>query len=241
MGFVRQYREAGWTSMKGGEAIRRAWSRFEKYSVWEMAAGWIFSRKLTRHGITIVSEGLPWPTVINRGGEIHTRNCQFYSGVRLEVGQGGRIEIGNGTYLNRNTLVHASALVRIGANCKVSWDVAIMDSDMHPLPGKTSTAVKPVFIEDDVWIGCRATILKGVRIGRGAIIGAGAVVTKDVPAETVVGGVPARVLYSTTDAPFLSPPSSGLGLGLGIPIDMASAVLPLASVRIPAAEEQPES
>jgi acetyltransferase-like isoleucine patch superfamily enzyme len=175
------------------ELLQRARSRFARYSLGEMIAGWIFSRKLTRHGLTIVTDGRPWPKVVNRGGEIHTENCQFYSGVRLEVGPGGRLEIGNGTYLNRNTLVHASTHVRIGANCQVSWDVVIMDSDMHSIPGKQSE--KAVFIEDDVWIGCRAIILKGVRIGRGAVIAAGSVVTKDVPPNTVFGGVPARFLF----------------------------------------------
>ncbi len=172
---------------------RRARRKLSSHSLGEWLAGWIFSRKLTRHGLTIVSEGRPWPKVINRGGQIHTENCQFYSGVRLEVGPGARLEIGNGTYLNRNTLVHASTYVRIGADCKVSWDVVIMDTDMHAIPGKDSE--RPVVIEDDVWIGCRAIILKGVRIGRGAVIAAGSVVTKDVLPGTAVGGVPARQIF----------------------------------------------
>jgi acetyltransferase-like isoleucine patch superfamily enzyme len=180
------------------EIIRRVRYRLLRYSLLELFAGWIFSRKLTRHGIVVVSEGRPWPRVVNRGGEIHTENCQFYSGVRLEVEEGGRIEIGNGTYLNRNTLVHASKLVRIGRTCKISWDVVIMDSDMHSIPGKESD--KPVIIEDDAWIGCRVIILKGVHIGRGAVIAAGSVVTKDVPAGVVAGGVPARVLFVVNES-----------------------------------------
>ncbi|RFA25156.1 hypothetical protein CAI21_19880 [Alkalilimnicola ehrlichii] len=58
----------------------------------------------------------------------------------------------------------------------------------------TERDVAPVIIEDDVWIGNNCIVLKGVRIGRGAIVGAGAVVTKDVPAYCIVGGNPARVL-----------------------------------------------
>jgi maltose O-acetyltransferase len=53
---------------------------------------------------------------------------------------------------------------------------------------------KPVIIEDNVWIGYRVIILPGVRVGRNAIIGAGAVVTKDVPPYAIVGGVPAKVI-----------------------------------------------
>lgn len=53
---------------------------------------------------------------------------------------------------------------------------------------------EPVIIDDDVWIGCRVTILPGVRIGKGAIIGAASVVTKDVPEYAIVGGNPAKVI-----------------------------------------------
>lgn len=57
---------------------------------------------------------------------------------------------------------------------------------------------KPVIIEDDVWIGANCTILPGVRIGKGSVIGAGAVVTKDIPAFSVAGGVPAKVIKKRT-------------------------------------------
>jgi acetyltransferase-like isoleucine patch superfamily enzyme len=185
--------------MSAREFYKRVRYRFLQYSLGELLSGWIFSRKLTKHGIIVLSEGRPWPKVRNHGGEIHTENVQFYSGVRLEVEPGGRIEIGNGTYLNRNTLVHANKLVRIGRVCKIAWDVVIIDTDMHSIPGKEQD--KPVIIEDEVWIGCRAIILKGVRIGKGAVIAAGSIVTKDIPAGTVAGGVPARVLFSLQAAP----------------------------------------
>ena len=110
-------------------------------------------------------------------GNIVVENCQFYEGVRHEVAHGATVRIGNGTYLNRNTVV-------------------IADSDLHPLGG---TVVKnaPVTIEDNVWIGCRVIVLKGVRIGRGTVIAAGAVITRDVPPNTIAGGVPARVIAET--------------------------------------------
>jgi maltose O-acetyltransferase len=56
----------------------------------------------------------------------------------------------------------------------------------------------PIIIEDDVWIATRATILKGVHIGKGAVVAAGAVVTRNVPAYSIVGGVPARVIKTLT-------------------------------------------
>ena len=164
-------------------------------SLWDHIKGLWFSRKLTKHGIIVVSEGLPFPKVINRGGEIYAENCQFYSGVRMEVGEKAIIRIGKGTYLNRNTLVVANKLVDIGRNCRIAWDVVIMDTDSHPIYGREMED-KPVIIEDNVWIGCRSIILKGVHIGTGAIVAAGSVVTKDVSQHTVVGGVPARPIYS---------------------------------------------
>jgi acetyltransferase-like isoleucine patch superfamily enzyme len=94
--------------------------------------------------------------------------------------------------------VIAHVLVDIGRDCRISWDVIIMDDDQHVVPG-TDGGPKPIVIEDNVWIGCRCIILKGVRIGTGAILAAGAVVTKDVPPHAVVGGVPARVISHTNE------------------------------------------
>lgn len=176
-----------------GEYLDRIRKRFQRHSLWEHVVGLWFSRKLTRHGIIVVTGGRPLPKVLNDGGSIICDNCQFYSGVRMEIGKGAELRIGKGTYLNRNTLVVAKSLVSIGEECRIAWDVVIMDSDQHPVPGKEMED-KPVTIGNRVWIGCRSIILKGVRIGDHAVIAAGSVVTKDVPAHAIVGGVPAKVI-----------------------------------------------
>jgi acetyltransferase-like isoleucine patch superfamily enzyme len=168
-------------------------ARFSRHSVWEHIVGLWLSRKFTKHGIIVVS-GLPVPKVVNAGGELIAENCQFYAGVRFEIGKGAVVRIGNGTYLNRNTLVVSNKLIEIGRACRIAWDVIIMDTDHHSVEGSVLED-KPVIIEDDVWIGCRSIILKGVHIGKGAVIAAGSVVTKDVPSRAVVGGVPARTLF----------------------------------------------
>jgi acetyltransferase-like isoleucine patch superfamily enzyme len=173
---------------------RRVKGRLSRHSVGEHVLGIWLSRKFTKPAIAFVHLGWPLPRVINRGGKIYADHCQFYPGVRLEVGKGAVLRIGKGTYLNRNALVVAQEMVEIGRNCKISWDVIIMDSDLHPVD-RESPASKSISIEDDVWIGCRAIILKGVCVGKGAVVAAGAVVTRDVPAYTVVGGVPARILH----------------------------------------------
>ena len=114
------------------------------------------------------------------------------------------ITIGDHTFIGNGSTLAAAREIRIGAHCLLSALVRIHDNDGHPLdPGRrlrhepiTIAEVAPVIIEDNVWIGAGATILKGVRIGRDAVIGTGAVVTSDVPAGTIVAGNPARVVKS---------------------------------------------
>src|SRR4029077_12773904 len=95
------------------------------------------------------------------GGIVGGGTCLFFPGVRLEVGAGAELSIGTGTYLNRNAEVIAWKKVTIGRDCMIGWDVLIMDTDQHPLPGR-GLDNRPVAIGDRVWIGARAIVLKGV-------------------------------------------------------------------------------
>jgi len=131
--------------------------------------------------------------VKNLGGHLEAGNCLFFPGVRLEVGKGARLSIGTGTYLNRNCEVIAWQEVTIGRDCQIGWDVLIMDTDQHALPGHALNN-RPVHIGHRVWIGARAIVLKGVTIGDGAVVGAGAIVTHDVPAGAVVTGPHAHLV-----------------------------------------------
>ncbi len=167
--------------------------RLKKYSLFEHLSGLWFSRELSKSGITVASGGFPLPKVVNKGGQIITGNCQFYSGVLLEVGKKGTLEIGNGTYINRNSTIVAYDRVTIGKECMIAWNVSIMDSDMHSVVSE-ELVNKPVEIEDNVWIGCHVVILKGVTIGKGSLIAAGSVVTKDIPPYSIAAGVPAKVI-----------------------------------------------
>src|SRR4051794_15275793 len=148
-------------------------------------------------GLILSLPGGPRPTVKNRGGEIVVDSCSFESGIRFEVYPGATLTIGKGVYLNRNVHIVVAKAVTIGQGVKIGWDTIIMDTDLHGHSGRPAQA-KPVVIEDNAWIGCRVIILKGVRIGAGAIIGAGAVVTKDVPSLAVVGSPRAAVLFSAS-------------------------------------------
>ena len=103
------------------------------------------------------------------------------------------LKLGNRVYVGDRTEIHAGKSVSIGDGTVIAWDCCIMDRDYHKLESD-SEVFKPVSIGSHVWIGCHALILKGVNIGDGAVVAAGAVVTKDVPAGALVGGNPAKII-----------------------------------------------
>lgn len=107
------------------------------------------------------------------------------------------LSLGDNVSINRGSNLACSGGLRIGNDVAIGPDVAIITTEHgysdHRLPMKWQPVqYGSVTIGDDVWIGTKATILAGVTIGTGSIVAAGAVVTKDVPAMTIVGGVPAR-------------------------------------------------
>lgn len=114
------------------------------------------------------------------------------------------IHIGKGTYINGGELYAAlSSSIFIGDNCMISYGV-IIRTDMHnhdhidiPMINQ-GVSVSDIIIEDDVWVGHGAYIMPGVTVHRGAVVGARAVVTKDVPEYAVVVGVPAKIVNYRT-------------------------------------------
>src|SRR5215470_3172946 len=112
----------------------------------------------------------------------------------------GRIEIGNHTFINYGSSIAARASVKIGSHCHLGHYTFIMDNDQHDVIRHMELPRSdPVVIEDHVWIGSKAVILAGVRIGSRAVIGAGSIVTKDIPPQCVAAGNPARVLRRLTE------------------------------------------
>jgi acetyltransferase-like isoleucine patch superfamily enzyme len=123
-------------------------------------------------------------------------DVRFYRGVYLSP-CGEHIDIGTHTHFAPYGCLYGP--LTVGSNCAVAAHV-VFASVGHgyartdiPMVDQ-SVLKKEIVLEDDVWIGANAVITQGVTIGTGSIVGAGAVVTRDVPAYSVVGGVPARVI-----------------------------------------------
>ncbi len=123
---------------------------------------------------------------------------RIYAGGKVCVASNAELKLGTG-YINHNTSIECFQRIEIGNNVCISDNVQIRDSDNHLIKGKEQESTKPIVIKDDVWIGMGAIILKGVTIGEGAIVAAGAVVNKDVPPHTLVGGVPAKILKENVE------------------------------------------
>ena len=106
--------------------------------------------------------------------------------------------IGNHSGIGKNSLISSGVsigeYVMMGPDCSIYTTNHLYDKTDIPMAMQGVGKVRPVKIGDDVWIGARAIILPGVTVGKGSIIGAGAVVTKDVPEYAVVGGNPAKVI-----------------------------------------------
>lgn len=137
-------------------------------------------------------------------------NC-YFDGVQLALGKRATLTVGNFVYA-ANMIILAEQEIQIGNHVFLGFNVAIADTDFHPLDPalrvqdaiavspvsggrpRPPIATAPVIIEDDVWIGPNTAILKGVRIGAGAFIEPGSVITKDVPPRARMLGNPAQII-----------------------------------------------
>lgn len=159
---------------------------------------------------------------VTQPAKVAWRKIRFINGCTLSIGSrsiiesavlydraGGSVRIGERTFVGASTLVCAEA-IDIGDDVLVSWGCTIVDHNSHPLAWKnrnsdvgnwyegrkdwTHVERAAVRIGDKAWIGFNVIILKGVHIGEGAIVGAGSVVTRDVPPFSIAAGNPARLI-----------------------------------------------
>lgn len=138
----------------------------------------------------------------------HSHIC----GQLLVFGHGGNIVMGSRCYVGEQTRIWSAAEIRMGDRVLISHLCTIMDNLTHPTDkferrvqaqhlmeqgfpkDDFNLGERPIVIEDDVLIGCHCLVLRGVTIGQGAVIGAGSVVTSDIPPNTVFAGNPARFI-----------------------------------------------
>lgn len=121
---------------------------------------------------------------------------------RVEIGvwgrtfNAGRITIGDGCLMSPGARISASDEITLGNGVMLANGAYITDSDWHGLYDRIDRdeEVRPVILEDNVWIGDHAMVLKGVTIGENSVVGAGSVVTSDIPPNVVVAGNPAKIV-----------------------------------------------
>ncbi|MCD2340002.1 acyltransferase [Ideonella azotifigens] len=161
--------------------------------------------KRALHGIRIRLAMLSGHLTLSLGGDRHS--IDFGPGVTghydVRMWRTSSLNIGRGTTSTRTRIVCDHADVTVGEDCMFSSDILVQAGDQHPLIDlKTGDVMndtrRRIALGDHVWIGRAAILMADVQIGRGAIVGTGAVVTNDVPATSVAAGVPARVLRTDT-------------------------------------------
>lgn len=196
VGKIRRDRHLGW---------RAVLARSLRYS-WELATARFRLRSadtVGQHARTLGRPRIENLGTIEIGNDVLIRSVNVP--VELCTGPEGRLRIGDGVRVNYGASIAAHGRISIGNRVRIGPYVMIVDTDFHdPYERARRPAPSPVSIEDDVWIGAKASVLKGVRIGRGAIVGVGAVVTRNVEPFSVVAGVPARPVGALDPSRFVS-------------------------------------
>jgi acetyltransferase-like isoleucine patch superfamily enzyme len=118
----------------------------------------------------------------------------FLGGGDFYAGKDAVLEIGDRAFINTGVGICATKAIKIGHHVKIGDKTKIIDSDFHPASPDKPIKQKPIVIGNNVWIGAQASILPGVTIGDHSVIGAGAVVAKDIPDRCVAVGNPARIV-----------------------------------------------
>lgn len=158
---------------------------------WRLRHAQLLGRRITLRGR---------PAVVTRGTIVIGDRVQLLSNhatLELAAEYGARLEIGERTFVNFGTQLVALDRVTIGPDCLIGTHCMITDSSFHEVDPERRLerpTPRPVTIGENVWLGARVIVLPGVTIGSHSVIGAGSVVTSDIPERSLAAGVPARVI-----------------------------------------------
>jgi maltose O-acetyltransferase len=155
----------------------------------------LYLRHCTRVGKRARTRGMPFIENLGRmeiGDDFNFVSLFVRS--HLVTGHDGFLQIGNSVNINFGAAISAHEHIQIGDRVRMGPYAIVMDSDYHAAKDRGERPTAPITIEDDVWLAGRVSVLRGSRIGRGSVITAGSVVSGEIPAGVIAGGVPARVI-----------------------------------------------
>ena len=169
--------------------------------MWNDGRSVIRARWYLRHASSLGKKVRLWgrPSVQNWGKMFIGNKVRLVSTVaRLElVADNGTLDIGDGTFINYGCSIGATQLIRIGPYCSIGTYAILMDNDYHRLEPEhryERPESEPIILEENVWLGARVIVLRGVTIGAGSVIGAGSIVTHSIPPRCLAVGMPAKVI-----------------------------------------------
>ena len=135
----------------------------------------------------------PGSLFVADGAQLLADDFLVLSGCRITVNKGARLTMKSG-FINHDSIIECHDSIYIGERAAIGERVIIRDSHGHAVLREDFKKIEPIHIGNHVWIGTNCIILPGVNIGDNAIIAAGSVVNRDVPANTMVAGAPARII-----------------------------------------------
>jgi acetyltransferase-like isoleucine patch superfamily enzyme len=124
--------------------------------------------------------------------------CNIGHGSKISVGKTGDLYFGDNFTITAESTIVCFKEISFGNNCLLSWEILIMDTDFHKIKsdkGELLNSESSIIIGENVWIGCRTTILKGTKISNGCVVGANSLINKDLlKTNSIYAGIPAKVI-----------------------------------------------